>query len=185
MAGALHIVLASAVKSRPIHEKFFSPNAMPPAVDEEISSNDPRLKSLTLRAMAAEEAVQAAKLYCRITHLETVAANLTLQSLKHKEEAESITSRGQYFYNKMKEQQTQLDRQKGPRDILAAEVIRNREKAMKLSGQAAAHEKKVSEAEQRVRTAVSEAGRLRTDMDRRLLDARKLEAQAIRIESLL
>jgi len=154
-------------------------------VDEDIRTDDPRLKSLTLRANAAEEDVEAAKLYCRIMHLETVAANLIVQSLKHKEEAESITVRGQYFYNKMKAQEGQLGKQKGPKDVLAAEVMRNREKAMRLSGQAAAHEKKTSDAERRAQTALSEAQKLRTERDRLLLGARKLEAEAIRIERLI
>ena len=146
---------------------------------------DPRLRSLTLRANAAEEGVLAAKLYCKITHLETVAANLTVQSLKHREEAENITARGQYFYNKMKEQQEQLDQQKGPKDILAAEVIRNREKAMSLSAQATSHEKKMGKMEERARSALAESVRLRRERDRHLLDAKKLDAEAVRTETLI
>lgn len=158
---------------------------MYPLVNDEVQISDPLLKALTLRAQAAEQAVEAAKLYCKITHLEMMAANFALQKLKHQESAVNITTRGQYFYDRMKEQQSVLEKQKGPKDILAAEVARNREKAMKLSAQASAHEKKMERAEQKTRAAHSEAEKLKHERDRCLIEARKLEAEATRIQSLI
>ena len=145
---------------------------------------DPKLRALNFRVQSAEESLLAAKLFCKIRHLETTAANLSLSSMKHKEQAELATARGQRFYDKMKEDEAALAKDKSLTETLGPEIIRSREKAMKLSAEAFAHEKKSSEAEESARNVLTESEGLRKQRDKHLIEAKRLEAEAVRVESM-
>lgn len=147
-------------------------------------AGDPKLRALSLRVQSAEESLLAAKLYCKVTHLETTAANLMLSSLKHKEQAELATARGQRFYDKMKEHEAALAKDKSLQETLGPEILRAREKAMKLSAEAAAHEKRSNEAEESARSVLAESEGLRRERDKHLIEAKRLEAEAVRVESM-
>lgn len=62
-----------------------------------------------------------ANLYCKITHLKTTAANLTLSKLKHQEEAELVTAMGQGFHDKMKEDEAALALNQRPKAARAGD----------------------------------------------------------------
>jgi len=153
-------------------------------VESQPPAGDPKLRALNLRVQSAEESLLAAKLYCKVTHLETTAANLMLSSLKHKEQAELATARGQRFYDKMKEHEAALAKDKSLQETLGPEILRAREKAMKLSAEAAAHEKRSNEAEESARSVLAESEGLRRERDKHLIEAKRLEAEAVRVESM-
>jgi len=141
---------------------------------------DPRQRVLDLRVRAAEETVNAAKLYCKVTHLETVAAKLLIRRLELQEEAEMLTSTGKQHYAKMKEHQEAIAKREDLKATLGPEVIRRRDKAVKYASQASAKEKKMAETEGMIRTALGNAERLRRERDMTLVQARKFEAEAVR-----
>lgn len=146
----------------------------PPTVDN-------RQRMFDLRVQAAEESVAAAKLHCKATHMETVAAKLLLRRLELQEEAAMLTERGKLHYSKMKEHQETLSKRQDLRERLEPEIIHRRDKAVKYASQASGREKKMSEAETRIRTALDEADRLRRERDKLLIQARKFEAEAVRV----
>jgi len=153
-------------------------------VESQPPAGDPKLRALNLRVQSAEESLLAAKLFCKVRHLETTAANLILSSLKHQEQAEMATARGQRFYDQMKEQEAALANDKSLQQTLGAEIVRAREKAMKLSAEASAHEKKSGEAEESARGVLTESDGLRKERDKHLIEAKRLEAEAVRVESM-
>ncbi len=154
-------------------------------MDAQRPTEDPRLRALNTRLQAAMTSLDAAKVYCKVTHFEAVAANLMVARIRHQELAAAATVRGQHFFDKMKECEAALARQGGRSETLQAEMIRNRQKAMKMSADASAHEKKMADIEERMRTVLAEAEMLRHERDKRLIEVRKLEAEAIRVESLI
>src|SRR4030065_751625 len=101
--------------------------------------------------------LDAAKIFCKVTHFQAVAANLMVAGIRHQELAAAATVRGQHFFDKMKECEAALARQGGRSETLQAEMIRNRQKAMKMSADASAHEKKMADIEERVGTEVGRA----------------------------
>ena len=149
-----------------------------------MDSSDPRLRTLTLRAEAAEESLIAAKVHRRVTSLESRAARLLLSRLGRYEESAATMARGQHYYSRMKEHRQALAEQDAMKDVLEPEIERKKEKAVKLVAQAKEGERRVAELERRIRSLLEEAEGLRKERDRHIIEARKLEAEAVRIESL-
>ena len=167
-----------------VREKFFSTNTLYADVEDPSSSRDPRQRALDLRVESAEASLEAARLYCRITHLETTAAKLLYSSLRRQEQADAATARGQRFFDSMKQDEAALSKNANLQGTLGPEISRKREKAMKMSAEASSHEKKKAEAEERARNVLAESVTLRKERDRRMIEAKRLEAEAVRIESM-
>ncbi len=138
---------------------------------------------LNLRAEAAETAVEAAKVFCKIKHHETVAAKFLVRRLELLEEAKNLTSRGKHYYDKMKEHQKALEKQKELKETLEPEIIRKRDKAVKLATQANAKEEKASEMEEKAREVLEDAIELKKERNKLIIQVRRLEADAVRAES--
>lgn len=153
-------------------------------MNNEFDDSNPRIRSLKLKTRAAEEGLEAARIYSKIAHIESVAAKLLVRRLKQHEQYVTLMMRGKHYHSRMKDHEAHVAEREQLKAILEPEIDRKRDKATKLVSQAKIHERKKNEIEQRIRSLLEEAGKLKKTRDSHLIQSKKLEAEAVRIESM-